>query len=182
MIQGHATSNIQLSRTMWASVETLFAAIVAIVPSIYTLIRRGRSENESSYYLSGASALHSGTRQPSTLYASRRSYVKTGAGPHSQIDAVEQGTGHGIARATTVRGVRSKAWSTELDDLAGKKDRETAEDASTKGILVATTIDLVHEVNSRNDCVAGDYQKQGQGSSDGLSDSDTEGKQRGREA
>ncbi|KAK6511252.1 hypothetical protein TWF481_000173 [Arthrobotrys musiformis] len=42
MVQGLIHAHFQLSRTMWASVEMLFATIVACSPSIYCHIRRGR--------------------------------------------------------------------------------------------------------------------------------------------
>ncbi|KAF3274941.1 hypothetical protein TWF970_007644 [Orbilia oligospora] len=42
MVQGLQHAHFQLSRTMWASIELLFATIVACSPSIYCHIRRGR--------------------------------------------------------------------------------------------------------------------------------------------
>ncbi|KAK6346145.1 hypothetical protein TWF730_010477 [Orbilia blumenaviensis] len=40
MVQGLRQAHFQLSRTMWASIETLFATIVACAPTIYCHIRR----------------------------------------------------------------------------------------------------------------------------------------------
>ncbi|KAF3925200.1 hypothetical protein ABW20_dc0103272 [Dactylellina cionopaga] len=45
MVQGLAHAHFQGSRTMWASIETLFATVVACAPSIYSLLRRGRENN-----------------------------------------------------------------------------------------------------------------------------------------
>ncbi|OAL53107.1 hypothetical protein IQ07DRAFT_609614 [Pyrenochaeta sp. DS3sAY3a] len=50
MMQGTKNARIQLSRTMWASIETLFASIVAMVPAFYVLMRP--RSHDTSYYLS----------------------------------------------------------------------------------------------------------------------------------
>ncbi|KAK6331891.1 hypothetical protein TWF718_002429 [Orbilia javanica] len=42
MVQGLIHAHFQLSRTMWASIEMLFATVVACSPSIYCHLRRGR--------------------------------------------------------------------------------------------------------------------------------------------
>ncbi|EPS45413.1 hypothetical protein H072_665 [Dactylellina haptotyla CBS 200.50] len=48
VVQGLSHSFYQLSRTKWASLETLFATIVACAPSIYCILRRGRDSTTIS--------------------------------------------------------------------------------------------------------------------------------------
>ncbi|KAH7302939.1 hypothetical protein B0I35DRAFT_321850, partial [Stachybotrys elegans] len=53
IMQGSGNTKIQLNRTLWASLETLVASIVATIPALYTMIRQRKSSQSSSYEMSG---------------------------------------------------------------------------------------------------------------------------------
>ncbi|KAF3937331.1 hypothetical protein ABW19_dt0203210 [Dactylella cylindrospora] len=118
LIQGTTNARIQLSRTMWASIETLFASIVAMVPSIYVLYRRGE---ESSYYLSSTNHKSGLTDGKSQGRSQVRSHV-----PHTATVISTH------CRATTMWGDEH-----ELENIDRMNDSESG---SIKGILVKTTI------------------------------------------
>jgi hypothetical protein len=128
MIQGNKNARIQLSRTMWASIETLFASIVAMVPALYILLRPKLSG--TSYYLSSDGRTHPSHLQSGTLQSSNGRSGKSWrqSKPHHDPH------GHSL----TTGGVESRAW-TELQSL----EKQDAEDASTKGILAVTTVEQV---------------------------------------
>lgn len=111
MIQGNRNARVQLSRTMWASIETLFASVVAMVPVFYTLLRP--RSNQESYYLSSDGRTHLSRTLDAPALDARNRQKMTGE-------------------------VECHAW-TELEGL----ERQTAEDACTKGILAITTMEQV---------------------------------------
>ncbi|KAH7073172.1 hypothetical protein FB567DRAFT_583856 [Paraphoma chrysanthemicola] len=117
MMQGKKNARIQLSRTMWASIETLFASVVAMAPALYILLRP--RSNEDSYYLSSGTHL-------SQTHGALSSSGRSGS-------IWKRGENNGIHN-----GVESRAWI-EL----GNVERPIAEDASTKGILAVTTVEQV---------------------------------------
>ncbi|EPS38737.1 hypothetical protein H072_7535 [Dactylellina haptotyla CBS 200.50] len=120
LIQGTAHSTIQLSRTMWASIETLFASIAAMVPTIYVLYRRG---DESSYYLSSTGP---------------KSGLTGNTGAKSQIRS------HVPPNATVISTHCKQHDDHELDDLErGERNSDTG---SVKGILVKTTIQTTESI------------------------------------
>ncbi|KAK6351495.1 hypothetical protein TWF718_004655 [Orbilia javanica] len=114
LIQGTSQSHIQLSRTMWASIETLFASIVAMVPTIYVLYRRG---DESSYYLSST-----GPKSGLTGGTGGKSHIRSHVPPNSTVISTH---------CTRQDGV-------ELDDL--ERGDAQSDNTSIRGILVKTTI------------------------------------------
>ncbi|KAF3921934.1 hypothetical protein ABW20_dc0102184 [Dactylellina cionopaga] len=99
---------------MWASIETLFASIVAMVPSIYVLYRRG---DESSYYLS------SGHKSGQTGYTGgAKSHIRSHVPPNATVISTN---------------CNRHLDDHELDDL---ERGEGGDNTSIKGILVKTTI------------------------------------------
>lgn len=134
MVQGNKNARIQLSRTMWASIETLFASIVATVPALYILLRP--KLGGTSYYLSSDGRTQPSQSQPGTLQSSNgrsgKSWRKSK--PHHSLNS----------HSLTANGVESRAW-TELKNL----ERQDAEDASTKGILVVTAVEQTQDTNAK---------------------------------
>ncbi|KAF3285536.1 hypothetical protein TWF970_010580 [Orbilia oligospora] len=114
LIQGTNHSRVQLSRTLWASIETLFASIVAMVPTIYVLYRRG---DESSYYLSST-----GPKSGLTGGTGGKSYIRSHVPPNSTIISTHC----------------AREEDHELEDL--ERGDAQSDNTSIKGILVKTTI------------------------------------------
>lgn len=126
MFMGNKNARIQLSRTMWASVETLFASFAAMVPALYILLRP--QAPNSSYYMSSEGRSHLSQSQTATM-----------SGNHSRFGGGwRQGTSHHGSHDPGHGGVETRAW-TELRSVEGN----IAEDASTKGILAVTTVQQV---------------------------------------
>ncbi|KAF3937540.1 hypothetical protein ABW19_dt0201120 [Dactylella cylindrospora] len=160
IVQGLTKSRIQLSRTMWASVETLFACIAACGPSIYCLIRKGRegssfdpssghsNSRSSKAYTSGGTGSRSRTQHSVLRSRDAGDFVGGGIGGHGAVHFDPSSNGrtnfHGREGVTMWTDVNNPDEH-ELDTL--KRD-VIAEDASTKGILVATTLHQVHEFES----------------------------------
>ncbi|KAF3171963.1 hypothetical protein TWF788_009572 [Orbilia oligospora] len=114
LIQGTNHSRVQLSRTLWASIETLFAGIVAMVPTIYVLYRRG---DESSYYLSST-----GPKSGLTGGTGGKSHIRSHVPPNSTIISTHC----------------AREEDHELEDL--ERGDAQSDNTSIKGILVKTTI------------------------------------------
>ncbi|KAH7394294.1 hypothetical protein BKA66DRAFT_411034 [Pyrenochaeta sp. MPI-SDFR-AT-0127] len=125
MFMGNRNARIQLSRTMWASIETLFASIAAMIPALYILLRP--QAPNTSYYVSSDGRSHLSQSQSATM-----------SGNHGRFGgAWRQGSSrHGSHDPSS--GVETRAW-TELRSVEGN----IAEDASTKGILAVTTVQQV---------------------------------------
>ncbi|CAO2657800.1 Nn.00g070600.m01.CDS01 [Neocucurbitaria sp. VM-36] len=130
MIQGNKNARIQLSRTMWASIETLFASMVAMVPALYILLRP--KMHDTSYSLSSDGRTHPSQSQGVTF---TRSKVR----PSKSWRQSPSHHSHGLSSGT----MESRAW-TELRSV----ERQDAEDASTKGILAVTTVTHMQESES----------------------------------
>lgn len=131
MVQGNKNARIQLSRTMWASIETLFASVVAMGPALYILIRP--KSQQSSYYLSSDGRTHPSHSLGGTFTSSKVRQGKSWTQNSSHRS-------HDLSGGT----VESRAW-TELRNL----ERQDAEDATTKGILAVTTVTHMQESDSR---------------------------------
>ena len=130
MIQGNKNARIQLSRTMWASIETLFASVVAMVPALYILLRP--KLHDASYYLSSDGRTHPSQSQGGTFTGNKGRPGKSWRQSTSHHS-------HDLSGGT----VESRAW-TELRSV----ERHDAEDASTKGILAVTTVSHRQETGS----------------------------------
>ncbi|KAK6540186.1 hypothetical protein TWF694_009005 [Orbilia ellipsospora] len=77
VIQGLSHSHFQISRTLWAAVETLFATVVACTPSIYCILRRGREDSRkgsSTYNTYRNSASSSGGGRTSGRQSAANAY------------------------------------------------------------------------------------------------------------
>lgn len=122
LMQGTKNARVQLSRTMWASIETLFASIVAMIPAFYVLMRP--RSHDTSYYLSS-----DGRTNLSQTHGTLTSKSGLSGKRWSQVGAQNP-------RDQTLDGVESRAW-VELNSV----ERPIPEDSSTKGILAVTTVE-----------------------------------------
>lgn len=96
LIQGHTKARIQLSRTMWASIETLFAAFVAMAPTLYALLRNptgggsaggvsGSNNNGNYTYGSGAPRnLQKNGGPGRKIYGTTETWMELEEGPYGE--------------------------------------------------------------------------------------------------
>lgn len=133
IIQGVPHARSQLSRTVWGSIETLFASIVAQVPTLYTLLRNS-TQNSSYQPPEDTYRLASSNNQ-----TSRSKMRRSGHGGDIEMgDKAFDGPDdlyrvHGYAERTT---------SPRPADVGGENE-------STKGILVTVDITQVAKSDAR---------------------------------
>lgn len=133
IIQGVPNARTQLSRTVWGSIETLFASIVAQVPIMYTLLRNTKQNSsyqppEDTYRLASSSNQMSRTR-------ARRS----GKGGDIELGDKAFDGSDDLYRA---RGFADRTTSPRPADAGGENE-------STKGILVTVDITQVDKSDAR---------------------------------
>ena len=114
IIQGNRHAHIQLSRVMWASIETLFASIVAMFPAIYVMLRPIKA-NES-YDMSGLECRRTTGQVPDPDHRCQRTILNrsmTLRSPYmtTETEGAERFSWLDLAHADTKRGDAASAKS-----------------------------------------------------------------------
>ncbi|RYC78118.1 hypothetical protein BFJ63_vAg19008 [Fusarium oxysporum f. sp. narcissi] len=133
IIQGSGSTKIQLNRSLWASLETLVASIVATIPALYTIIRQHKSSQSSSYEMDGY-----GTSGRSRI----KSVTTTSTRNRGVAANVITGRLAYKASAWVELGEASNGGSNDGREHLGESD-------AAKGILVETRIR--HDMRDKND-------------------------------
>ncbi|KAH8649010.1 hypothetical protein BGZ61DRAFT_469630 [Ilyonectria robusta] len=133
IMQGSGNTKIQLNRTLWASLETLVASIVATIPALYTMIRQHKSSQSSGYEMSGYGTGGRSRVQGLTTTSTCNRGVAVGAIPDRLASKVSTWVELGEA---------SNRGSNDGKEYIGEGD-------SAKGILVETRIR--HDTTDKND-------------------------------
>jgi hypothetical protein len=134
IIQGVPHARSQLSRTVWGSVETLFASIVAQVPTLYTLLRN--TTQSSSYQVPEDTYRLASTTNQTSRSKARRSDK---GGDIELGDKAFDGNDD-LYRA---RGYADRTISPRPADADGENE-------STRGILVTVDITQVEKSEARH--------------------------------
>ena len=124
IVQGIPNARIQQSRTMWASIETIFATVVAQAPSTYSLLRpRAKGSSYGPSYDISAAA--------NSQRKTQRSHLGS---------TFEMSNG----------GFKDKSYRAEgyAEMPEGQDTIHFGENDSTKGILVETTTTVQQELRS----------------------------------
>ncbi|KAH7303764.1 hypothetical protein B0I35DRAFT_364319 [Stachybotrys elegans] len=124
IMQGSGNTKIQLNRTLWASLETLVASVVATIPALYTMIRQRKSSQSSSYEMSGFGTGDRSRIQNLTTTSTSNQGVAVGAIPDRLAYK---------ARTWVELGEASNGGSSDGREHISESD-------SAKGILVETRI------------------------------------------
>ena len=129
IIQGVPHARTQLSRTVWGSIETLFASIVAQVPIMYTLLRNTK-QNSSYQPTEDTYRLASSSNQMMSRTRVRRS------GKGDDDIEMEDKAFDGTDDLYQARGFSERTISPRPAYAGGENE-------STKGILVTVDITQV---------------------------------------
>ena len=129
IVQSFPSARIQFIRTLWGSLETVFATIVAQVPTLYTLLRR---DAQHSSYTANTYRL--------TSSANHTSRVKSGFHPNYQSSERESQP----AFDQNWKSFRAEVFTGDVE--SSRTPEIDGESESTKGILV--TVDVTQVVRT----------------------------------